>query len=152
MRTRIEPARSRSLTSSLIADAAPRRAATLLAGALALGCGGVKGATEVEMGNGRNQAGTGALIYERSCQSCHGDHGQGSENAPAVLGKKRLAKRFKNAQKLWDYVAKEMPKDDPGSLDIGQYWNVVTFLVATTGQNIPDERLSESNADTVHLK
>ncbi len=112
----------------------------------------MKGATPAEMDHGKNQAATGALIYERKCQSCHGDHGQGSENAPPVLGKKRLAKRFRTAQQLYDYVAKEMPKDDPGSLDFAQTWNVVSFLVATTGRSIPDGRLSESNAEAVHLK
>jgi hypothetical protein len=69
-----------------------------------------------------------------------------------VLGKKRLSRKFKNAQQLFDYIAKDMPKDNPGSLDFGQSWNVVTFIVATTGQKIPDERLSESNADRVKLK
>jgi hypothetical protein len=37
-------------------------------------------------------------------------------------------------------------------MDFGQYWNVVTFIVATTGQKIPDDRLSETNADRVKLK
>ena len=45
-----------------------------------------------------------------------------------------------------------MPKDNPGSLDIGQTWNVVTFIVATHRKTIPDDRLSESNAPDVKLK
>jgi cytochrome c len=118
----------------------------------AAGCGGAKGATEAEMANGRNQAGTGALLYERSCQDCHGINGDGGKEAPAILGKKRLTKRFANAQQLFDYVAEKMPKDNPGSLDIGQYWNVVTFIVATHRKTIPDGRLSESNAPDVKLK
>lgn len=115
------------------------------------GCGAA-GASEAEMANGRNQAGTGALIYERSCQDCHGANGQGTKQGPAILGKKRLTKRFANAQALFDYVAQKMPKDNPGALDIGQYWNVVTFIVATHRKSIPDDRLSESNAPDVKLK
>jgi cytochrome c len=115
----------------------------------ALNACGVRGATEAEMGNGKNMSGTGALLYERECESCHGDHGQGT-TAPAVLGNRRYARgKFKNAQELFDYVAKNMPKDKPGSLDITQYWNIVTFVVATTGTPIPGDRLSESNASDV---
>jgi len=104
------------------------------------------------MANGRNQAGTGALIYERTCQDCHGESGEGSKQGPAILGKKQLTKKFANAQLLFDYVAEKMPKDNPGSLDIGQAWNVVTFIVATHRKTIPDDRLSESNAPDVKLK
>jgi cytochrome c len=118
----------------------------------AAGCGGAAGASEAEMANGRNQAGTGALIYERTCQDCHGANGEGGKEAPAILGKKRLTKKFANAQLLFDYVAEKMPKDNPGSLDIGQAWNVVTFIVATHRKTIPDDRLSESNAPDVKLK
>lgn len=118
----------------------------------AAGCGGAAGATEAEMANGRNQAGTGALLYERTCQDCHGVNGEGTKEGPAILGKKRLSKKFSNAQQLFDYVVEKMPKDNPGSLDIGQYWNVVTFIVATTRKTIPDDRLSESNAPDVKLK
>ncbi|HWA75412.1 MAG TPA: cytochrome c [Polyangiaceae bacterium] len=115
------------------------------------GCGAA-GANETEMANARNQASTGALLYERSCQDCHGENGQGTKRGPAILGKKRLTKKFSNAQKLFDYVAEKMPKDNPGSLDIGQYWNLVTFIVATHRKTIPDNRLSESNAPDVKLK
>lgn len=118
----------------------------------AVACGGAAGATEADMANARNQAGTGALLYERACQDCHGVNGDGTKQGPPILGKKRLSKKFSNAQKLFDYVAEKMPKDNPGSLDIGQYWNVVTFIVATTGKAIPDDRLSESNAADVKLK
>lgn len=117
-----------------------------------LGCAGAAGANESELANGRNQAATGALIYERSCQDCHGASGEGTDRGPAVLGKKRLTKRFANAQRLFDYLAEKMPHDSPGSLDIGQYWNVATFIVATHRKSIPDDRLSEGNASDVKLK
>lgn len=126
---------------------------TLMAALLfaAAGCGAA-GANESEMANARNEASTGALLYERTCQECHGENGQGTKRGPAILGKKRLTKRFANAQRLFDYVAEKMPKDNPGSLDIAQYWNIVTFIVATHRKTIPDGRLSESNAPDVKLK
>lgn len=116
------------------------------------GCGGAAGASEAEMANARNEAGTGALLYERVCQDCHGEHGEGTKQGPAILGKKRLTKKFANAQLLFDFVAEKMPKDNPGSLDIGQNWNVVTFIVATHRKHIPDDRLSEGNASDVKLR
>lgn len=124
----------------------------LLLATMLLGCGGASGATPGELADGKGQASTGGLLYERSCESCHGRNGEGSDGAPAVLGKETLGdSRFKTAQDLFDYVAREMPKDGPGSLDITQYWNIVTFMVATTGRKIPDDRLSESNAPEVRL-
>jgi cytochrome c len=143
------------MTPALPSDRAAkslRRSLILWLALGAAGCGGAAGATEAEMANGRNQAGTGALLYERTCQACHGVNGEGTKEGPAILGKKRLSKKFSNAQQLFDYVAEKMPKDNPGSLDIGQYWNVVTFIVATTRKTIPDDRLSESNAPDVKLK
>jgi len=126
---------------------------TLMLGLLlSLTACGAAGANETEMANARNEASTGALLYERTCQECHGENGQGTKRGPAILGKKRLTKRFSNAQKLFDYVAEKMPKDNPGSLDIAQYWNIVTFVVATHRKKIPDGRLSESNAPDVKLK
>ncbi|HET9953388.1 MAG TPA: cytochrome c [Polyangiaceae bacterium] len=130
-------------------------ASFLVSGALALGatgCGRAAGATPAELGKGRDASGTGALLYERNCQSCHGEQGQGTGKAPAILGRRALASgRFRNAEKLFDYVARKMPADEPGRLDIGQYWNIVTFMVATGGHRIPDGRLSEANAAKIKL-
>jgi len=127
-------------------------AISTIAGLALSACGGASGASPSEMAEGKGQASTGGLLYERSCESCHGKNGQGSSGAPAVLGKATLAdSRFKTAQDLFDYVATNMPKDQPGALDFTQYWNIVTFMVATTGRKIPDDRLSESNAPEIRL-
>jgi cytochrome c len=119
---------------------------------LSAACGGAAGATPAQMTEAKGQSSTGALLYERSCESCHGENGAGTKRGPAVLGAATLARsRFKTAEDLFDYVAREMPKDSPGSLDFTQYWNIVTFMAATTGQKIPDDRLSESNAAQVRF-
>lgn len=132
-----------------------RVASCVVLACLGVACGKAgAGASEAQMSNGHNLAATGALLYERNCESCHGPAGQGSSKVPAILGRDVLSdSRFRNAQKLWDYVAEEMPKDNPGSLDITQYWEIVTFMVATTGRRkIPDDRLSESNASKIKLR
>jgi mono/diheme cytochrome c family protein len=129
------------------------RAGWSLASVMALGlvaCGGGSGASDAQMQKGRDMAATGALLYERNCQSCHGDHGQGTDKGPAIFNKKKLGKRFKTAQRLFDFLVKEMPKDNPGSLDVGQYWNIETFVVVASGRKL-DDRLSESNAEDIKL-
>lgn len=129
------------------------RADWLLASALSacvIGCGGTKGASDAQLEKARDASATGALLYERNCQSCHGDHGQGTDTGPSIFDKKKLGKRFKNAQRLFDFLAKEMPKDNPGSLDIAQYWNIETFVVVASGRKL-DDRLSESNAEDTRL-
>jgi len=119
----------------------------------AMGCAGAKGASTAEIAKGRNVAATGALLYERNCQHCHGENGEGGDKAPAVLGRSTLQKSsFTTAQDLFVFLADKMPADSPGSLDIGQYWNIVTFMVATMNKKIPDNRLSESNAEDVRIR
>jgi len=112
--------------------------------------GGGSGASDAQIQKGRDAAATGALLFERNCQSCHGEHGEGTDKGPAVLDKRRLGKRFKNAQNLFDFIIKEMPKDNPGSLDIAQVWNIETFMVVASGRNLED-RLSEGNAEDTKL-
>lgn len=114
----------------------------------------VVGATGQQLEHAKSLGPTGALLYERNCQSCHGARGEGTRKVPPILGREVLSRsRFKTAQDLWDFVAREMPMDNPGGLDITQYWEIVTFMAASTGRRkLPDERLSESNADQVKLR
>lgn len=115
-------------------------------GVSSLGCSKASGASEAQMVNARAVGSTGAVLWERHCQSCHGETGAGTKDGPAVLGEDTLIDGpFYDAQELWDYVARKMPKDDPGGLDMAQYWHIVTFMAGTTGRDIP-ERLSEGNA------
>jgi cytochrome c len=122
--------------------------AAAILGAASFGCSSkTSGASEAQMANARAVGSTGAVLWERKCQSCHGENGAGTDDAPAVLGEDTLIDgKFYNAQELWDYVARKMPKDAPGSLDMAQYWHIVTFIAGTTGRDIP-ERLSEGDAD-----
>lgn len=122
----------------------------LALGTCSIACGGGNGASDAQMQKGRDMAATGALLYERNCQSCHGDHGQGTDKGPGIFNKKKLGKRFKTAQGLFEFLVKEMPKDNPGSLDVGQYWNIETFVVVASGRKLED-RLSESNAEDTKL-
>ena len=79
------------------------------------GCGGAKGATESQLAAGQNASATGGLLYDRHCAQCHGEQGAGNENTPAALGPGTIKSgKFATAQDLFNFLANEMPKDDPG--------------------------------------
>ena len=72
-------------------------------------------------------AAAGATVNEDSCSNCHGDAGEGSGKTPAIKGDGALG-RFGSDKELWDYVKKEMPKDDPGSLSDEDVANVIAWM------------------------
>lgn len=72
-------------------------------------------------------AAKGAAVFDDSCSSCHGDAGEGAGKNPKVKGDGSLSK-FGSDKELWDYVKKEMPKDDPGSLSDEQVADVIAWM------------------------
>jgi mono/diheme cytochrome c family protein len=123
---------------------------TLLALTLSLGCGGggkkdtttpAGGGDGVDATGGDNGGGTanagggvtagdaskGASVFADACSTCHGDQGEGSKKTPAVVGAGSL-KKFDSDTALFEYLKKEMPKDDPGSLSDQEYTDVIAWM------------------------
>lgn len=79
----------------------------------------------------------GKQLYVEKCAKCHGDAGQGSAKAPAVVGKEAFplkprpgAKRdvdFHTAADVFAWTTKHMPGDAPGSLSTEQYLAIFAF-------------------------
>jgi cytochrome c len=86
----------------------------------------------------------GATLFEKHCAKCHGALGQGKDDVPRVVGEEALA-RFTNAQEVFDFISKEMPKDAPGSLKEGEYWAILAFDLKANGIDL-DETLGPDNA------
>ena len=86
----------------------------------------------------------GATLFEKHCAKCHGALGQGKDDVPRVVGEEALA-RFTNAQEVFDFISKEMPKDAPGSLQEGEYWAILAFDLKANGIDL-DETLGPQNA------
>lgn len=86
----------------------------------------------------------GATLFEKHCAECHGALGKGKGDVPAVVGEGALS-RFTNAQELFDFVSKEMPRDAPGSLKEGEYWAILAFDLKANGVDL-DETLGPQNA------
>ena len=52
-----------------------------------LSCGaGAVGATDAELARARDVSSRGAVVFAHDCASCHGRHGEGLAEAPAILG------------------------------------------------------------------
>lgn len=91
-------------------------------------------ASQVE--NGKN-------LYIQYCAHCHGNAGQGSETAPAVVGSDAFplaprpgAKRdvqFLTAADVFAWTIKHMPGDAPGSLSTDQYLAIFAFDLTANG-------------------
>lgn len=134
----------------------PRNMSFTLAGALvaALFSGCAKRGSqdpadpEVAPGPGEQKIAGGAL-FEKHCAKCHGALGKGKDDAPAVVGEAALS-RFNNAQDVFDFIRKEMPKDNPGSLEEGEYWAIVAFDLKANAVDA-DETVGPHNASTFML-
>jgi hypothetical protein len=58
---------------------------------------------------------------------------------------------FRNAQDLFDYISKKMPKPKPGSLKPEEYWAIVTFILIGHGRTVPQGGVNSSNAPSISL-
>ncbi len=113
----------------------------------ALGALLVGAATALAYATGQAEAGQQA--FNAVCSGCHGATLQGGVG-PALVGPGFQA-TWRNALALWNFVAQNMPLNNPGSLAREQYWDIVAFLLRRNGVE-PDERpLDEATAEEVRL-
>jgi Cytochrome C oxidase, cbb3-type, subunit III len=63
--------------------------------------------------------------------------------APKIIGDNTLT-RFQTAQDLYNFISKNMPFQEPGSLAAGDYWLIVAFLLQQ--HNIPVDQVGPQNA------
>jgi mono/diheme cytochrome c family protein len=113
-------------------------------------CGG--SATGGGIETARTKAPEGAKLFDAKCADCHGSTGKGSFGTPGTMGSGTLSK-FATAKDLFDYVHVQMPlpKASAGSLKEGEYWAIVSFMVAAHGKELPAGGLSAENAGSVAL-
>jgi mono/diheme cytochrome c family protein len=75
------------MTVSLALDRRVWASLCLLGGMVAGACGAsAKGATDASLATARSRAAPGADVYTKECAGCHGAHGEGLGNAPAIMG------------------------------------------------------------------
>jgi len=109
-----------------------------------------------------DQADDGGKLYGKYCAKCHGDAGQGTAKAPAVVGKTALpldpptgAKvrktQFHTAQDVAAFVAAKMPANKPGSLTIEQYYAILAFDLKANGVDVSHQKIDPTTAAAIKL-
>jgi len=132
---------------------------------LGAGCSGDSGGEEPSQDASgalafQAQVERGMSLYTEHCATCHGDSGQGTADGPAVVGEDVLPRspesrevrdvEFVTAMDVFLWISKNMPADDPGSLETSEYVDVLAFALAANGVEL-DEPLSATNADAIVL-
>jgi len=123
--------------------------ALLVSLVLATACGGTppdakSGENGAPPANLAEQVTRGADVYAARCSSCHGTGGEGTANAPAVVGATALpldppsGAKFRKSQfvtvaDVANFVVQYMPADAPGSLSEDDYFAVLAFDLKANG-------------------
>jgi cytochrome c len=113
-------------------------------------------------GGGSEQAQEGGKLFEKNCAKCHGNEGQGTKKAPAVVGKEALpldppatAKlrktQFHTAQDVAEFVSTKMPANKPGSLSADQYYAILAFDLQANGVDVSGKKIDPTTAATIKL-
>ncbi|HEY0383434.1 MAG TPA: PQQ-binding-like beta-propeller repeat protein [Candidatus Elarobacter sp.] len=91
----------------------------------------------------RAQAASGAAVYTATCQQCHGVNLQG-QSGPGLVGApfRAYVGKAGTAASLYDFIAKQMPADKPGSLTQQQYLDVTAYLLSRNGYPAGDVALT----------
>lgn len=87
---------------------------------------------------GEGTAERGAQLYTQLCSGCHGSAGQGGRALELVGDRSLLNTEFPdrgiavywpNAPTLYEYIYRAMPPDKPASLDPGQLYSLIAYLL-----------------------
>jgi cytochrome c len=132
------------------------------AAALAVATWGTTSRAEDKAAVGGDQATQGGKLYAKHCAKCHGDAGQGTKKAPAVVGKDALpldppatAKvrktQFHTAQDVAQFVATKMPAPKPGSLSADEYYAILAFDLKANGVDVSGKKIDPTTAAQITL-
>lgn len=110
------------------------------------------------------QVALGQQLYGEHCAGCHGDAGQGTTDAPAVVGletgalpldppasAKHRKAQFKTVADIAQFVVATMPAKKPGSLTSEQYWAILAFDLKANGIDLGDKKLDSAVAATLEV-
>jgi hypothetical protein len=110
------------------------------------------------------QAERGQMLYEEHCAGCHGASGEGTQQAPRLVGLaqgalpldprpgQRIRKtEFRTVADVADFVTKYMPLDTPGSLPAQDYWDILAFDLKANGLDLGEIPLDANVAANLHL-
>lgn len=134
-----------------------------------LGCGddgdsgsnGGSGTNGSAMTSFDDQVASGMALYADHCAGCHGDFGNGTDLGPPLAGDEALPldppessmfriTRFRTALNVFEFVSESMPADNPGSLEVSEYIDILAFALFANGVSL-DQPLDAEVAGTIEL-
>ena len=82
------------------------------------------------------QVDAGKLVYDNSCSNCHD-----------MRFYRDILKSYNNQPVLWlwEAVLGTMPADNPGSLMLDEYTDVIAYILSENGFPVGDEKLDPDN-------
>jgi mono/diheme cytochrome c family protein len=106
----------------------------------------------------------GQTLYGANCSKCHGASGEGTADAPAVVGLDKGAlpldppakakyrkSQFKTVADIADFVVKNMPPNKGGSLSTEEYLAILAFDLKANGIDLGDKKLDLALAGTLDV-
>lgn len=103
----------------------------------------------------------GVWLYGQHCAGCHGDNGEGGDDAPPLAGQGALPRdprpgsdrttSFGSAADVFALVREQMPPMDPGSLSDEECWALMVYVLKQASIPAPAE-LGPTNAASVTLR
>jgi cytochrome c len=114
--------------------------------------------------NFAEQVELGGKLYGAKCANCHGTSGQGTSQAPRVVGladgalpldppatAKYRTGQFKTVADVAGFVVKSMPPKAPGSLSEEEYFSILAFDLKANGIDLGDKKLDGALAQTLEI-
>jgi S-disulfanyl-L-cysteine oxidoreductase SoxD len=108
------------------------------------------------------QTAAGEKLYQDHCASCHGGKGEGGGKSPKLVGAgalstdppkeaKQRKSKFNNANDVFEFVSKNMPPGQGGSLKDHEYWSIIAWDLKANGATSA-KKLDSSTGASVSLK
>ncbi len=111
--------------------------------------------------DGVGTAKKGRGIYDQQCAGCHGLHGEGSRDYPALVGGKgtlatdrpllTVGSYWPFATTVWDYIHRAMPYQAPGSLSSDDVYALTAYILFMNGIVKESEPLNRHNLPLVRM-
>jgi mono/diheme cytochrome c family protein len=114
--------------------------------------------------NFSEQVALGQKLYGQNCASCHGPGGEGTSDAPRLVGLKEGAlpldppadRKFRKTQfttvmDVGAFVVANMPPNKGGSLSTEEYFSILAFDLKANGIDLGDKKLDAELAKTLTI-
>lgn len=120
--------------------------------------------------SGRGTVKQGQKIYAEKCAACHGDHGEGRADFPALVGGRgslstdkpflSVGSYWPTATTLFDYIWRGMPYGSPGTLSADESYALTAWILAANDivkktsvidhRSLPDVKMPNAKGFIVH--